>query len=337
MQSSLRHSKSLINAIIDHIPGLIGYWSNDLRSVFANKEYEKWFGKTQEQMRDIHLRDLLGDELFKSNEPHIRAALNGEVQEFERSIVLPGGEKREALAHYIPHREDEKIQGFFVLLIDITERKRLGKAMIDMEEVHKRSIGRELHDSLGQQIAAISYQATALENKLHAAGSLDNAKIASSISSQANNAVMQCKQIAQGLIPFEIESRGLIHALQSFAYGIESTYEIECNFSYTDDIAIEDANISLNLYRIVQEAVHNALHHGRAHSLDISLSTSTGALCLSICDDGCGISNAPQTQDPHKGMGLKLMEHRAEQLGATLELLPTPKGGLEVRVEMKAV
>jgi len=336
MQNSLRHSKSFINAIIDHIPGLIGYWSNDLRSVFANKEYEKWFGKTQEQMRDIHLRDLLGDEIFKSNEPHICAALNGEVQEFERSIVLPSGERRETLIHYIPHREDEKIQGFFVLLIDITERNRLGKAMIDMEEVHKRSIGRELHDSLGQQIAAISYQASALEKKLQSVGDLDNAKIASSISSQANSAVMQCKQIAQGLIPFEIESSGLIHALQSFASGIESTYEIECNFSHTDDIAIEDANTSLNLYRIVQEAVHNAMHHGRAHSLDISLSTSTGTLCLSICDDGCGISNAPHTQDTHIGMGLKLMEYRAEQLGATLALLPSLKGGLEVRVEITA-
>ncbi len=336
MRDSLRHSTNFINAIIDHIPGLIGYWSSDLRSVFANKEYEKWFGKTQEQMRDIHIRDLLGNELFKINEPHIRAALNGEDQEFERSIVLPNGEKREALAHYIPHREDEKIQGFFVLLIDITERKRLGNAMIDMEETHKRSIGRELHDSLGQQIAAISYQASALEKKLQSVGNLDNAKIAASISSQANSAVMQCKQIAQGLIPFEIESRGLIHALQSFASGIECTYEIECNFSYTDDIAIEDSTISLNLYRIVQEAVHNAMHHGRAKSLDISLSTSTGTLCLSICDDGCGISNAQHTKNPHKGMGLKLMEYRAEQLGATLKLLPNPKGGLEVRVEMKA-
>lgn len=336
MQSPLRHSESFINAIIDHIPGLVGYWSSDLRSVFANKEYEKWFGKTQEQMRDIHMRELLGDELYKLNEPHIRAALKGEVQEFERSIVLPSSEKREALVHYIPHREDEKVQGFFVLLIDITERKRLGQAMIDMEEVHKRSIGRELHDSLGQQIAAISYQSTALEKKLHAAGSIENAQIAASISSQANSAVMQCKQIAQGLIPFEIESSGLIHALKSFAAGIENTYEIECNFSHTDDIAIEDANVSLNLYRIVQEAVHNAMHHGCAHSLDISLSTSTGALCLSICDDGCGISNAPHKQDTHKGMGLKLMEYRAEQLGATLTLLPSLKGGLEVRVEIKA-
>jgi len=336
MQNPLRHSDSFINAIIDHIPGLIGYWSSDLRSVFANKEYQKWFGKTQEQMRDIHIRDLLGDELYKLNEPHIRAALNGADQEFERSITLPNGEKRETLVHYIPHREDEHIQGFFVLLIDITERKRLENAMIDMEEAHKRSIGRELHDSLGQQIAAISYQASALEKKLHAANSLDNALIAASISSQANSAVMQCKQIARGLIPFEIESKGLIQALQSFASGIEVTYEIECNFSHTDDIVIGDTDTSLNLYRIVQEAVHNAVHHGHAKSLDISLSTSTGSLCLSIRDDGCGIPDALATKIPHHGMGLKLMGYRAEQLGATLELLPNPKGGLEVRVEMKA-
>lgn len=287
-------------------------------------------------MRGIHIKDLLGDDLYKQNEPHIHGALQGKEQEFEHNIILPSGELREAIVHYIPHSENGKVEGFFVLLIDITERKRLGQAMIEMEEVHKRSIGRELHDSLGQQIAAIGYQATALVKKLQAAGHMEDASIAEAISAQAHNAVMQCKQIAQGLIPFEIEARGLIPALQSFTGGIESTYKVECNLFYSGEIDIHDVNTSLNLYRIVQEAVHNALHHGDARNLTVSVSSMNEKFALAIIDDGCGIPDLCEAKRTAKGMGLKLMEYRALQIGATLSLLPNPKGGLEVRVEMKA-
>jgi len=337
MKEFSRKNAYFISTIINHMPGLVGYWSGDLLSVFSNGEYLKWFGKTPEQMRGIHIKDLLGEALFKQNEEHILGALLGEEQEFERSLELPSGERRESLVHYIPHREGGKVQGFFVLLIDITERKRLGQAMIDMEEVHKRSIGTELHDSLGQQIAAISYQASALEKKLQSGGYLEDATIAASIASQANNAVMQCKQIARGLVPFEIESRGLIAALQSFTSGIENTYQVECKLFCVPEVAITDANASLNLYRIVQEAVHNALHHGDAHKLTITLTRYGEVLSLAIIDDGCGISDVVKAKKSAQGMGLKLMEYRAQQLGATLKLLPRPEGGLEIRVEMKAI
>lgn len=335
MKELISNSESFINSLFDCIPGMVGYWSRDLRSGFSNREYLKWFGKSQEEMQGIHMRDLLGDELFQKNETYIRGVLMGEAQEFERTITLPSGERRDSLAHYIPHRMDDEVLGFFVLVVDITERKRLEQAAVVVEEESLRLIGRELHDSLGQQIAAIGYQANALEKMLRTAESMDAAIIAAEIGAQSHSAVMQCKQIAQGVLPFEIESSGLIAALQAFASRIESSYEIACNVSCENDVVIGGIDVALNLYRIVQEAVRNGIHHGGAQHLTIVLESTREGVHLSICDDGCGFSELVAAQNATSGMGLKLMKYRAHQLGATIEFLQRPQGGMEVRVDMR--
>ena len=78
-------------------------------------------------------------------------------------------------------------------------------------------LGQELHDNLGQQIAAISYQAKALEKKMSVSGSAEQTVlIAASIAAQAQTAVMQCKQLAQGLLPFELETNGLVRRALGF-------------------------------------------------------------------------------------------------------------------------
>ncbi|MEP6605535.1 MAG: histidine kinase, partial [Nitrosospira sp.] len=82
------------------------------------------------------------------------------------------------------------------------EGKRLEQTLVSLAEEHQRSIGQELHDNLGQQIAAMGYQAEALEIRISAAGGKEEAAVAASIAKQAQAAVMQCKQLAQGLLPF---------------------------------------------------------------------------------------------------------------------------------------
>ena len=151
------------------------------------------------------------------------------------------------------------------------ERKRLEQTLVSIAEEHQRSIGQELHDNLGQQIAAIGYQAKALEKKISASGSEDAAAVAASIATQAQTAVMQCKQLAQGLLPFELETNGLMAALQAFASRIAITYKITCDFVCENECPYQDNNVALNLYRIAQEAINNAIRHGSAQHVIISL------------------------------------------------------------------
>ena len=330
MAESVQQNVCMLKALAEFMPGMVGYWTRELRSGFASREYMHWFGKSPEQMKGISIQELLGPELYQKNEPYIRAALLGEVQEFERTLTLQNLEKRDTLAYYIPHCEDGLVLGFFVLILDITERKRLERAMVSVAEEHQRSIGQELHDNLGQQLAAIAYQASALE-KLVTGGA---AQLAASIAAQAQGAVMQCKQYAQGLLPFELEANGLKPALQAYAARISGNYGVSCTLQCDDNVAIEDAELALNLYRIAQEAVFNAIRHGKARHLTLSLQAAASGLRLSIRDDGAGFAEGQAKHGVAGGMGIKIMRYRASQYGATLKFLSPAAGGAEVLLEM---
>ncbi|MEY3121203.1 MAG: hypothetical protein RI993_28 [Pseudomonadota bacterium] len=217
------------------------------------------------------------------------------------------------------------------------ERKRLELALVSVAEEQLHMIGQELHDNLGQQIAAIGYQARALEKKISVSGDEGIAAVASSIATQAQTAVIQIKQLAQGLLPFKLEANGLIAALQALASRMAKTYAITCDFLCEHEIIISDNNLSLNLYRIAQEAANNAIRHGGTQHLIISLASVEGELRLTICDDGCGFAAVGEKQKMTQGMGIRIMQYRANQLGAKLEILSRAEGGTEVRLEMRLV
>ncbi len=122
-EQALHDSEHFLRSLIDIIPGMVGYWTADLHCGFANAAYLEWFGKTPEQMQGIHIQDLMDEELFGLSEPFIRAALRGEAQDFERTLVKPDGSTGYTWAHYLPDRVGDQIRGFFVLVSDITAIK----------------------------------------------------------------------------------------------------------------------------------------------------------------------------------------------------------------------
>lgn len=122
-ERALQDSERFLRSLIDILPGMVGYWNAELKNGFANAAYLEWFGRTPEEMRGIAMQDLMGEELFRKNEPHIRAALRGERQRFERTLIKADGSIGYTWAHYIPDIVDGEVRGFFVLVSDITELK----------------------------------------------------------------------------------------------------------------------------------------------------------------------------------------------------------------------
>ncbi|MFP5221080.1 MAG: diguanylate cyclase [Acidobacteriota bacterium] len=122
-QRNLEESERFIHMVTDNIPGMVAYWDRDQRCKYANKAYLEWFGRTREQMPGITLRELLGEVLYRKNEPYIRAALKGEPQIFERALTKVDGSVHTTQARYIPDMEADEAQGFFVLATDVTELK----------------------------------------------------------------------------------------------------------------------------------------------------------------------------------------------------------------------
>lgn len=121
---TIQQQRSDLQALMNNIPSLIGYWDKDLRNRFANRAYEEWFGLDPDFIRGKHIREVIGEARYKSNLPFIKGALAGEKQVFERAIVRPDGKSTyHALAQYIPDLEGGRVKGFYVIVTDISALK----------------------------------------------------------------------------------------------------------------------------------------------------------------------------------------------------------------------
>jgi PAS domain S-box-containing protein len=223
-----------------------------------------------------------------------------------------------------------KVTGGSVIARDITERRRLEKEVLEISAEERRRIGHELHDGLGQYLAGIAFRAKALEEALAAEGSPHSAA-AKEITAFVSNAISQTRSLARGFDPIEVERSGLLAALQHLLEETRQFFNIHCLFHCRPEELPMDAPTGLALYRIAQEAIHNAITHGNARQIDIELAADAGRLCLRIRDDGSGF----QTDTPHPtGMGLRVMGYRARSIGARLSLSSQPGQGTEIRCEL---
>jgi two-component system CheB/CheR fusion protein len=140
-------------------------------------------------------------------------------------------------------------------------------------------------------------------------------------------ALSDARDLSHGLHPIKSTSGGLLEALSQMAQKATRLYHTSCAFDYDEAAIVEEPAAITHLYRIAQEALTNALKHGKATRVDLSLRNSAAGITLTIQDNGIGIQ--PQAQKG--GLGLQLMKHRAQSIGATLEILPGRESGTLVQ------
>ncbi len=126
-----------ITSVTNAIPGILSYWTADLRCTFANTPYLEWFGRSLEEVIGIELQELLGESLFKKNESFIRAALKGKPQQFERETIDENGESRYSLVQYIPDVSEDRVLGFIFLATDITSTKKTQNSLKEAQRLAK--------------------------------------------------------------------------------------------------------------------------------------------------------------------------------------------------------
>lgn len=126
-----------LRRLFDHLPALVAFWDRDQRNVVANQAYVEWFGVSPDAMRGVHIREILGEEVYAKNLPHILGALAGEEQLFERTLVDPTGRVRHSQASYVPDVVDGEVVGFFVLVTDVTPRVEAQRELDAAQELAK--------------------------------------------------------------------------------------------------------------------------------------------------------------------------------------------------------
>ncbi len=228
--------------------------------------------------------------------------------------------------------EERVRQRTTALTNEVQERARLEKEILEISEREQRRIGHDLHDSLCQHWAATAMAGQVLTEKL-AAKSLTEADDARKIVKLAENGITLTRNLAHGISPAEMETEGLITALREFATNISQLFKVNCTFDCESPPMVDDAAAATHLYRITQEAVNNAIRHGKPKQIVVSLSNQKGRIELTVEDDGSGL---PEDWQKDRGMGTRIMAHRAAMMGGTFSIEPNPTGGTFVKCSVPA-
>jgi signal transduction histidine kinase len=206
---------------------------------------------------------------------------------------------------------------------EITARERLEKEILEISEREQRRIGHDLHDGLCQHLTATAMAGQVLGQKL-AARSLAEAADAGELVRLIEDGISMTRDMAHGIAPLEMESEGLVTALRVLAGNVGRMFKVDCTLECDSPPPIDDAATATHLYRIAQEAVHNALRHGKPRQIVMSLSRVRERAQLSIEDDGSGL---PDDWQSGRGLGTRIMAHRALMIGGELAIEPNPTGG----------
>jgi signal transduction histidine kinase len=206
------------------------------------------------------------------------------------------------------------------------QRQELERELLAISEREKRRIGEDLHDSVCQELTAtalfLKSSAKAVEAESPAA-----AETLSESAQIVNRNVGLARDLARGLQPADLKGSGLKEALRDLALQSCESSEIKCHFKVTRGVRVPNDTVALHLYRIVQEAVKNAVKHSGAKNVLVTLDKAKDKVCVSIEDDGKGFSPTRRS----KGLGLHLMRYRANALGGELKIHKRKHGGTEVR------
>ena len=209
---------------------------------------------------------------------------------------------------------------------DISDRRRLEREVLEIGSQEQRRIGQDLHDGLCQHLTGVAFALEVLGNKLGARSAPETQSIRK-IAELVDQAISQARELARGLQPVMLEAVGLVAALKELSEKVESLFHIACLFVCDGPVLVHDNAVATHLYRITQEAISNAVKHGKAKTVVIELTAEEGELRLKVTDDGIGLGNA---RGDGKGIGLQTMEYRARFIGGTLAVLPGKTGGTTV-------
>jgi PAS domain S-box-containing protein len=215
--------------------------------------------------------------------------------------------------------------------IDITERKRLERETVEASDSEMRRIGHDLHDGVGQQLTALALFSASLQHELQreAPQFIQPFK---KIGTELQEIIRQIRVLSHGLSPVSFEENGLADALRKLAKDTSSVAKVNCEFEETTSGEACDPRTAEQLYRIGQEAVTNALKHGRANKIQIAMEVTSQRVELRVSDDGKGFSH----KSPNgSGLGLRAMKYRADQIGAELRIDSEKGNGTQVTCTLR--
>jgi PAS domain S-box-containing protein len=244
-----------------------------------------------------------------------------------REVTLIGKDRKRhvvALSSVITRTPEGAVDRIIVTGSDLTERNRLQKEILKISEQEQARIGHNLHDGVGQTMTGVSSLIEALESELKG----EQRSSASRIHELMQEAIQEVRRMSHSMSPASVKNRGLGGALHLLAETIRTNHRTTCTCEVNPDIKIEDSEKETHIYRIAQEAANNALRHGHPTSIKLSLQRhGEREAVLKIEDNGKGLG---KRTPENTGIGLRVMDYRANLIDGSLTIKSRPRGGVSV-------
>jgi len=323
---------SMLQSILDAAPDAIVTINRTGDIKAANRASERLFGYAEKELCGQNVSILMPPPFRDEHDQYIRRFL----QTREPHIIGIG---REGLAQRkdgsafpvdLTVSEVEHLGLFTGIVRDITERKELQREVLEIAAAEDRRIGHELHDNTQQQLTGLGLLAQSLAENL-ACKSAPEAQIAARVARGIKEAAAHVHLLSRGLVPVDVDGEGLRAALTDLSKRVSDQYAVACCFHCEGRVDLLNNFAATHLFRIAQEAINNAVKHGHAKKIEISLTGTNETVILAVLDNGVGIS---ANGDRPSGAGLRIMRHRADLIGAILRIHPAQTGGTVVQCQV---
>lgn len=210
--------------------------------------------------------------------------------------------------------------------VDIKYKKELISTNIQSAEIERIRIAKDIHDEIGSIFSTLSLTINQIEKSDLNTSSIQSAK------KLVQTGINSVRRISHTIVPFELELLGLQETIENYYETIESASGIKTEIVFTGDDKLLTPDITLNIYRILQELVSNSLKHASAKHINtsINLVSIKNIITMSYNDDGIGINIS--TKENHKGIGFKNIEGRIISLNGTFEINTSYKNGFKCTI-----
>ena len=331
-------------ALLEHLQSYLLDEQNILRSAQAWKPQE-FHGRAQQMVSQeiIPRRQqfvTIAQQIQLLNDSDTVAAQQAAFSEFGRlqdrltrllvialssGLLLAGGS-----AIYILRLERQERSRYAELAHNRQELQQLSARLLDAQETERRALSRELHDEVGQALGLLLIDVGRLSTQL--GGETHGQELLQRIKSVAERTVHTVRNMALLLRPSMLDDLGLVSAVEWYAREVSRSGEIEVEVKAENVSETLPDPLMVCIYRVVQEAVNNALRHAHAKNVTVQLRQSNAAVHVQVTDDGAGF-------DPNRtrGMGLLGMEERVKRQGGTLSVESRPGAGTTLRADLPLV
>ncbi len=332
VQEALTESEEKYRSVMESVPDPIVVYDMNGKVSYMNPAFTKVFGYTLEDSLGNKMDHFVPKAHWQETIEGVRSILNGEIiPRLETKRKAKNGGVVDVTTRGSVYRDKYgNPLGSVIIHRDVSEVKRLEKAIMETGEKERRAIGNDLHDDLCPHLIGIEGLVKVLKQK---SGDQipDVERLSDSITELIKQAIAKTRGLARGLCPVYF-NQDLEAALEDLVSNHRMIHDVDCRLEMEGDLKVDSHMVTINLYHIAGEAVRNAIRHGQADRISIGLKVRDDQFEFTIQDNGSGIASAPGS----KGMGLRIMNYRAKIVGASLEISSDRTTGTRVKLTMPA-